>query len=423
MAARRLRSRGLPALIAAVLAVSAVSAAGLEKCTDPIADVALLAGEGWIIGGTGVPDPAIGDYMSQVQERYLPALPLFTGQTTFTDLTYHALTTPEEFWPVFGGLKFADSLAQGVALLDDAVRAPLQAGSDVTVFGFSQSATLATLHMQDLIENPPGGDYDPDHLRFVLIGDPNNPIGGMLTRMQFSDGVGPYFSSIAQHVPFLNIPLNIGATPTSPFGTDIYTGAYDGWANFPQDPLNLPAVINALIGIATVHSGYPSFANLADTVDLGTIGDTNFYLIPGQLPMLWPLYQVPYALPVFAELIAPVLKLVIDWGYGNPGDPDAGIRVDGHDPIGAAGPWPVTASGHLADISGVAGRGWTRCRCWPACSTPVRKPSPGRSTKSCARPDSSRCRTPSPTRCSPATTSPTGWTSWCWAAGTRSPPG
>jgi hypothetical protein len=39
---------------------------------------------------------------------------------------------------------------------------------------------------------------------------------------------------------------------------------------------------------------------------------------------------------------------VNNWGYGNPGDPDAGIGIPGADPIGVAGPWQVDAYGQLA---------------------------------------------------------------------------
>jgi hypothetical protein len=308
------------------------------------------------IGGTSMPDPTVGGYMDLVQARFLTSSPLFSGQTTFPDsYTFHGLHTPEEFWPVFGSLKFADSLAQGVSILDSTIRPLLQAGDNVAVLGFSQSATITTLELNNLVANPPGGFFDPANLHLVLLGDPNNPIGGMLTRLHFSDGVAPFtLDGAPQHLPFLNVPLGIGPTLTGPFPTDVYTGEYDGWANFPQDPLNLLAVLNALIGIGTVHSDYPVF-DLADTINLGSIDATNFYMIPGQLPILWPLYQVPYVLPVFAEAIAPGLKLAIDWGYGNPGDPGAGFAIGGVDPIGVAGPWAVTASGHLSDISGVAG--------------------------------------------------------------------
>src|ERR1700742_4072881 len=56
----------------------------------------------------------------------------------------------------------------------------------------------------------------------------------------------------------------------------------------------------------------------------------------------------------FYDLFAPYATLFDDWGYGNPGDPGAGIEVNGVDPIGVAGPWTVDATGQLV-ASGGAG--------------------------------------------------------------------
>lgn len=308
--------------------------------------------------GTGQADPTIGPYIGMILDRFLsPTAPWFAGQPTFSDYIFKGLTTPEQFCPIvcqplpIPFLNFGQSLAEGVNLLEAAIRPQLEAGDNVAVFGFSQSATIATLAMNALLDNPPGGLYDPANVSFVLIGAPNNPIGGILARLLFGADDNPS----AQHLPFINVPLGIGASPTTPFATDVYTAEYDGWANFPQNPANLLALINALIGIQTVHSSYPVADNLGDTINLGAIGDNNFYMIPEQLPILWPLYQVPYVLPVLGEFLAPMLKLSIDWAYGNPGDPDAGIAVNGVDPIGAAGPWAVTATGQLADTSAAPG--------------------------------------------------------------------
>lgn len=183
----------------------------------------------------------------------------------------------------------------------------------------------------------------------VLIGDPNSPIGGFLVRFDFPDGVGPGFTPIPQHLPFLNVPLSIGAAPTSPFPTDIYTGEYDGAANSPQDLTNLLAVVNAAAGAAFVHPFYPTFDNVSDAFSIGSIGDTNFFMIPEQLPILMPIYQLGDVGKVVGDTLAPGLGLIIDWGYGNPGDPAVG--VDGTDAIG---PWAVNASGQLVP-SGVIG--------------------------------------------------------------------
>jgi len=130
-------------------------------------------------------------------------------------------------------------------------------------------------------------------------------------------------------------------------------GEYDGWANFPSDPLNLFATANALLGIQTVHPYYPDpdpGVNLDTTnmIDLGTIGDTNFYAIPAPLPMLAFMYDGGPAGRFFYDSFSPFATLVNNWGYGNPGDPGAGFGIEGADPIGVSGPWQVDAYGELA---------------------------------------------------------------------------
>jgi len=320
-------------------------------------ELALLANEAWIMTGTGQADPTIGNYMDLVRDYYLqPATPWFTGQTTYAGYDLNPLTTPEQFCPIVcqplpvPQVNFGDSLAQGVANLEAAIRPQLEAGDEVTVFGYSQSSVIATMAMHNLLADAPGGAYDPDNLHFVLIGAPNNPVGGMLARLNFPDGL----DGNMQHIPFLNIPVGIEPTPSIPFATDFYATEYDGWAVFPQDPTNLLAVLNAIMGIGAVHNAYFG-DNLANAIDLGTIGNTNFYVLPEQLPILGPLYGLGDVGKFAADLISPLLKTVIDWSYGNPGAPDAGITVGGVDPIGAAGAWAVTATGQLSEDTGVAG--------------------------------------------------------------------
>ncbi|WP_233424724.1 PE-PPE domain-containing protein [Mycolicibacter heraklionensis] len=361
MTVRRVHSLGatlLAMLCAVLLGMSSLMTPALaSRLEKMIADVALLAGEAWIMTGTGQADPTIGSYMDVVRDFYLqPVTPWFAGQTSYPDYALNGLTTPEQFCPIvcqplpIPQLNFGDSLAQGVANLEGAIRPQLEAGDEVTVFGYSQSSVIATLAMHNLLANAPGGDYDPDNLHFVLIGAPNNPISGMLTRLSFPDG----FDGNMQHIPFLNIPLGIDPTPTLPFATDVYSTEYDGWAIFPQDPTNLLAVINAVMGIGAVHNAYFT-DNLANAIDLGTIGNTNYYMLPEQLPILGPLYGLGDIGKFAADALAPILKTVIDWSYGNPGAPDAGITVNGVDPIGAAGAWAVTATGQLSEDTGVAG--------------------------------------------------------------------
>jgi hypothetical protein len=322
-----------------------------------IAEARLLANEGWIMSGTGVPTPD-QDYLNTVESLYLSQY-----LTPNNDYTFLPLTTPEQFCPIICNasqpdLGFGDSVNAGVTDLNNAILGPLQGDNEVAVLGYSQSATVATVEMNDLINNPDGANLND--LSVTLLGDPNSPIGGILDRFQFPDGVGQFsLSPEPQHVPFLDIPLSLATTPTDPFTTDIYTGEYDGWADFPEDPSNIFADINALIGMETVHPYYPDptpGVNLDTTnmIDLGTIGNTTFYDIPAPLPTLAFMYDGGPAGQFFYDSFSPYATLTDDWAYGNPGDPGAGFEVNGVDPIGVAGPWQVDATGQLVE-SGVAG--------------------------------------------------------------------
>lgn len=352
----------------------------------------LLADEGWIMGGTGNPGPD-PVYQGEVTNLYLqPSSPLFDGQLTFPGYNFQGLTTPEQFCPITacppGGLNFGDSLNVGAADLNNAIVPQLTGGDNVTVFGYSQSGTVSTLEMNNLLANAGKAGFPTadqlQNLHSVIIGDPNNPVSGILDRYQFPEGIGPNFAPQPQHVPFVNIPLGIAPTPTSGIGDSaVYTGEYDGWANMPQDQTNILAMINALIGIETVHGYYPSYtpAQLADTIDIGKVGDTNFYMIPENLPILQFMFNGGTAGQFFGDFFSPWARLFIDWGYGNAGDPavdglfkiPSAPGVDGANISGspfqaafgvAGGPWAATPYGDLyqstldpSDVasSGVAG--------------------------------------------------------------------
>lgn len=354
----------LAALAVTVPCVYAVN--GTEVFSQ--AEVALRSLEGWIMGGTTIPDPD-QNYMDTVQNLYLNSNGLGGD--------YSALNTPEEFCPIvcfpappddpsnWSSMNFGQSLNAGVAALHAQLTGALSAdpNSDLGVFGYSQSATLGTIEMQQLAAS---GITDPN-LHFVFVGDPNSPLGGILSRFDFTQNVP--FADDMQHVPFVNIPLGIGAAPTDDFSSIIYTGEYDGWGDFPQDPLNLVADLNALIGIATVHPYYPSptpgdnldIGGPNHVIDIGTIGDTQFYGIPAALPLLAFMYDGGPAGQFFYNLFAPFLRTFIDWSYGNAGDP----AVDGlnvatgswyDENVGwAGGPWAMTPFGELSDADPTAG--------------------------------------------------------------------
>jgi PE-PPE domain len=365
MSGQRFRSAGyvlLALVCAAVMSVTAMLASAyVFGVRALIAQAKLLAtDEGWIMGGTVDPTPDQA-YLDSVESLYL---------TQFSGYTFYPLTTPEQACPIVCDssepyLTLGQSVNQAIPILDDTIRTPLANGDNVAVLGYSQSAVVATQEMNNLLANPPGGSYEPSSLHVVLLADPNSPIGGILDRFQFPDGVGAFsLSPEPQHLPFVDVSLSMAPTPTAPFPTDIYTGEYDGWADFPEDPSNFFADLNALIGIETVHPYYPDptpGVNL-DTnnmIDLGTIGNTTFYDIPAPLPVLAFMYDGGPAGQFFYDLFDPYLSLYDDWAYGNPGDPAYGIDPSNGTPVdgtglGDVGPWQVDATGQLME-SGVAG--------------------------------------------------------------------
>jgi hypothetical protein len=160
--------------------------------------------------------------------------------------------------------------------------------------------------------NTPGGSLLPAGvtLNFTLVGDPSNPNGGLLTRF-----------------PGLSLPslgLTFGtATPDNSFPTRIYTIEYDGFADFPQYPLNLLSDLNAFMGIAAVHGNYPYLTPdqiLGATQLTNTVGptQTEYFIIPTHnLPLLDPVRAIPIIGNPIADLVQPDLRVLVDLGYGS----------------------------------------------------------------------------------------------------------
>lgn len=262
-----------------------------------------------IMGGSGMPIP-IPEFVQAVNELYLHCDP--------PACSTNPLTTPEGLYPLIVGpraLTFDESVAQGVSILNNEIQRQLAEGDHVTVLGYSQSATIASFEMANLADGSAGIDADPDQLSFVLLGDPSNPNGGLLTRADILPGSDPT-------IPSLGITFG-GATPVTDYPTAIYTAEYDGFADFPRYPLNLLADLNALLGIVFVHGKYPILTDLSSAVEVPTSagydGATTYYMIPTEnLPLLDPLRSIPVAGPVIADLLQPSLRVLVNLGYGDP---------------------------------------------------------------------------------------------------------
>jgi hypothetical protein len=259
------------------------------------------------MGGSGIPIPP-QSYVDAADKLYLQPLH-FTG-------TPHALDTPEGFYPTTGvnSLTADASEAQGAKILDGAITGQLPAGNvnaadPVVVFGYSQSAALSTFTMQQLQAQ----GVPSDDVHFVLVGDTAAPNGGLLERFVLP---GNELS-----VPSFGITFG-DPTPADLYPTDVYTLEYDGFADFPQYPINPLSDLNAFAGMIYEHLTYLNLdpSQIENAIPLATTGNTltDYFMIPVQdLPLLDPLRLIPFVGNPLADLLQPDMKVLVNLGYGS----------------------------------------------------------------------------------------------------------
>lgn len=272
-----------------------------------------------ILGPSGVPIPS-ETYVQTVMDYYV--LPNTTGDVATAQVVF----TPEGLYPITGikSLPLDTSVDQGLTILSDSL-ALLPAETTTAVFGYSQSAIIGSLLQAGY--QPPNSPYPPptipadlqDSIKFIFVGNEMNPNGGLLSRFPNLD------------LPSLGIPF-YGATPENAYPTVNYTREYDGFADFPRYPLNFLADLNAALGLALVHTKYAtppgpncgSFCltkqEVENAIELPTTDPTQrYFFIPTEnLPLLQPLRLIPLIGNPLADLIQPVLKVLVNLGYGDP---------------------------------------------------------------------------------------------------------
>jgi hypothetical protein len=191
------------------------------------------------------------------------------------------------------------------------------------------------------------GQPVPD-VTVALLGSGNRPNGGIFERF---DGF---------YLPGAEVNAN-GAEPTDAGIPTIDIAAqYDGFADFPQYPINLLADLNDLLGIFYAHGDYggllqdilpgATFTPLptgsydyATEYVLGSsqivrqvTGDTTFYFIPTtELPLLDPLATLGVPESVL-NIVQPALQVIIEAGYDRSipfGDPTPAQLIPTVDPV------------------------------------------------------------------------------------------
>ncbi|OBA73215.1 hypothetical protein A5641_06155 [Mycobacterium sp. 1554424.7] len=309
-------------------AAGGVPFTALTQAADPAVSAIL------VMTGTGTANPP-PSYVTNVSSRYL---------TAFTSALTLPVTTAEGLYP-FSGVKDLTldiSLARGVTALDNIINqhaTPFLSGGSgsVSVLGYSQSAIISTLEMPKLLAegftNGTGGT--PIQAYFTLLGDPANPNGGLLAR----------FPGLS----FPSLGVTFGAsTPSNDFPTTIWSLEYDGFADFPRYPIDIFSDLNALAGIVFIHGTYPHLtaAQIASAVTLGQSGApsmTTYNMIPTEnLPLLTPLRLLPVIGNPLADLIQPDLKLLVNWGYGDPNFGWSTSPADVQTPFGFLPPLSAT---------------------------------------------------------------------------------
>ena len=213
---------------------------------------------------------------------------------------------PENAYP-FGGVKqltFTQSTNLGVQELDTAIQQQLAQGNTVNVYSYSQGAVVASLEMPKLqAEGVPTSS-----VRFTIVGDPMNPNGGFFER----------FAGL--QLPSLGMNF-YGATPATPYPTQVYTIEYDGYADFPRYPLDFLSDMNALSSQNHFYYHVLTQQQTDSAIVLPTSGPTTttYYMIPAtSLPLLNPIRGVPFIGNPIADLLQPDLTYMVNLGYGDP---------------------------------------------------------------------------------------------------------
>lgn len=329
---------------AKVLSVSAIAAVVGVTATSPLPSPPLMLLVAptnptvLVMGGTGHPLSAAADSVSYVTRYLGAALDDYVGPSSAAAWStgipagpYNgvAVITPEENAPNHGTLSLRQSVNRGRAALHDCLTSTAcdhneEVGSTApsptdtfVVFGYSQSAAIAMLEKARLAgEYPNGGGPD---VSFVTIGG-SRPNGGLVAR-----DVDGWMTAVLLGQSRDDLITDPVPTDTRYPTVDIAI-QYDGFSDFPLNPWNLVANLNAYMGVLLLHTTYAERSlGEPDVIDQGGHGDTRYYLLPTDvLPLLQPLEGIPVIGRAIAETWDPVLRVIVESAYDrsrSPGEP------------------------------------------------------------------------------------------------------
>jgi PE-PPE domain len=280
-----------------------------------------------MMGATGMPTPS-EFWQDTILTDYI-------DPATGSDYTPVMVATPASYASTSAPIGLADLQA---AMAAQQLNYP---GDPYLVEGYSQSAQIVVAETIDLME---AGQH-PD-VTFLMLGDPYRPNGGLVERLT------------GLVVP--GIGLFNGTDPTDAgIPTIDIANQYDGFADFPQYPINVVSDLNDLLGIIYAHAAYgdgplpeeipslwppsePLSGPYTDEYTLGSTeivqqvdGDTTFYFIPTtELPLLDPLRSLGVPESVL-NIFQPALQVIVEAGYDRSipfGDPTPAELIPTIDP-------------------------------------------------------------------------------------------
>ena len=347
---RRTATRMSVSIGAALVVMATVVPVSSASDEPPPPDTTAL-----IVCATTCPTPD-DDFVDTVRNQFIA--PTHPGR-----IGYVEVTTPEEFWPVTGALRLLElalgppelgglgspawpdepwwklsglfdltadqSVQAGAADLEDAIAE--NPNEHLVINGYSQGAGVANVVKRRLAEQYPAGTKAPD-IDFVLIGDPNLPNGGLMSR----------FAGL--HIPILDFSFNGPAPTDTQFDTVEIAQKYDGFTDFPLYPLNLVADLNAVLGMIYVHAylfdvSLPADAPTKSPAYRGNYGDTSYYLFDNpNLPLFGPLRTLGVPEPLI-DVVEPFFKVIVDLGYDRsiqPWEPTPARLIPPFDPVTVA---------------------------------------------------------------------------------------
>jgi hypothetical protein len=333
-------ARSLVVVLVALIAVPA-----LVVSVTLTTALQLLATTSLIMGGTqhslGLDDDQafVADYLDWAGDDFIEPTSGAHGNLV-------AVTYPAQFFPVTGTTTFDDSVDDGVENLgscldadpggcdhndnfgDPEVPGP---GTQFAIFGYSQSAVVASLVKNDLID---ANNTDLDGTQFFLISNPMRPNGGILAR-DFEGFTIPIIG-ITFYGPTENsCPTAAACNDALDMPTVDVAQQYDFLGgDAPMRPLNLLAMANSIAAYAQLHGDVQQHSLVEPgMIDQGQYGDTHYYMIPANtLPILQPLVTAGVPAPALA-LPDAILRVLIEDAYDRNASPGEHVKFN-YIPIG-----------------------------------------------------------------------------------------